>query len=78
MKFSRFYADVQDKVTSVIYAKRIAEAEERRKTTLLIVLISVGVAIVAAIATAAVYCASKNAEGERRGKVLVEIGRAHV
>ena len=46
MKFSRIYSDVQDKVSSVIFAKRIAEEEQRRKTTLLIVLISVGVAVV--------------------------------
>ena len=71
MKFGRIYADVQDKVTSVLFAKRIAEEEQRRKTTLLIVLISVAAAVVAAAAAVAVYCASKNAEGERRGTVLV-------
>lgn len=71
MNIKRIYADVQDKVTSVIFAKRIAEEEQRRKTTLLIVLISVGVAVIAAAAAVAIYCASKNAEGERRGKVLV-------
>lgn len=71
MNIGRIYADVQDKVTSVIFAKRIAEEEQRRKTTLLIVLISVGVAVIAAAAAVAIYCASKNAEGERRGAVLV-------
>ena len=71
MNIGRIYADVQDKVTSVIFAKRIAEEEQRRKTTLLIVLISVAAAVVAAAAAVAIYCASKNAEGERRGKVLV-------
>jgi flagellar basal body-associated protein FliL len=72
MKFSRIYSDVQDKVSSVIFAKRIAEEEQRRKTTLLIVLISVGVAIVAAAAAVAIYCASKTEDGQCRGKVLVE------
>lgn len=71
MRFGRIYSDVQDKVTSVLFAKRIAEEEQRRKTTLLIVLISVAAAVVAAAAAVAIYCASKNADGERRGKVLV-------
>lgn len=46
--------------------------EEKKNRTLLFVLIGVGVAIIAAIAAAAVYLSSKNEEGERRGKVLVE------
>ena len=46
--------------------------EEKKNRTLLFVLIGVGVAIVAAIAAAAIYLSSKNEEGERRGKVLVE------
>jgi flagellar basal body-associated protein FliL len=71
MKFSRIYADVQDKFNSVIYAKRIAEEEQRRKTTLIIVLISVAVAVAAVATAATLYCVSKNEEGERRGKVLV-------
>lgn len=46
--------------------------EEKKNRTLLFVLIGVCVAVVAAIAAAAVYLSSKNEEGERRGKVLVE------
>ncbi|MBE6684680.1 MAG: hypothetical protein E7592_03400 [Ruminococcaceae bacterium] len=46
--------------------------EEKKNRTLLFVLIGVGVAIVAAIAAAAIYLSSKNEDGERRGKVLVE------
>ena len=46
--------------------------EQKKNRTLLFVLIGVGVAIVAAIAAAAIYLSSKNEEGERRGKVLVE------
>lgn len=46
--------------------------EEKKNRTLLFVLIGVGVAIVAAVAAAAIYLSSKNEEGERRGKVLVE------
>ena len=71
-KICRIYSDVQDKVSSVIFAKQIAEEERKRKLTVLIVLISVGVAVVAAVATAAIYLASKTEEGERRGKILVE------
>jgi len=71
-KICRIYSDVQDKVSSVIFAKKIAEEERKRKITLVIVLVSVAVAVVAAIATAAIYLSSKNADGERRGKVLVE------
>ncbi len=72
-KICRIYSDIQDKVTSVIFAKKIAEEEERkRKLKVLIICISVGVAVVAAIATAAVFLASKTQEGERRGKLLVE------
>ena len=71
-KICRIYSDVQDKVTSVIFAKQIAEEERKRKLTVMIVLISVGVAVVAAIAAAAIYLAAKTEEGERRGKVLVE------
>ena len=71
MKFSRIYADVQDKVNSVIFAKRIAEEEQRRKTTFIIVLVTVAVAVAAAAAAATIYCLSKNEEGEKRGNVLV-------
>jgi len=71
-KICRIYSDVQDKVSSVIFAKKIAEEERKRKLTVLIVCISVAVAVVAAIATAVVYLASKTEEGERRGKILVE------
>ena len=71
MKFSRIYADVQDKFNSVIFAKRIAEEEQRRKTTFIIVLVSVAVAVAAVATAATLYCLSKTAEGERRGSVLV-------
>lgn len=70
-KICRIYSDVQDKVTSVIFAKQIAEEERKRKLTVMIVLISVGVAVVAAVAAAAIYLAAKTEEGERRGKILV-------
>ena len=46
--------------------------EEKKNRTLLFVLIGVCVAVVAAVAAAAVYLSSKNEDGERRGKVLVE------
>ncbi len=71
-KICRIYSDVSDKVTSVIFAKRIAEEERKRKLTVLIVCISVAVAVAAAVAAAAIYLASKTEEGERRGKLLVE------
>ena len=71
-KICRIYSDVQDKVTSVIFAKQIAEEQRKRKLTALIVLISVGVAVVAAIAAAAFYLASKTEEGVCRGKILVD------
>ena len=71
-KICRIYSDVQDKVTSVIFAKQIAEEQRKRKLTALIVLISVGVAAVAAIAAAAFYLASKTEEGVCRGKILVD------
>lgn len=71
-KIRRIYSDVQDKVSSVIFAKQIAEEQRKRKLTVLIVLISVGVAVVAAVSAAAIYLASKTEEGERRGKILVE------
>lgn len=67
-----------ENVSSVILAKEIAteaaEAvvaeEERRKKAWTIVLISLGaVAAVAAIG-AAIFLATKNKDGERRGKVL--------
>ena len=71
MKFSRIYADVQDKVNSVIFAKRIAEEEQRRKTAFIIVLVTVAVAVAAAATAATLYFLSKNEEGEKRGNVLV-------
>lgn len=71
-KICRIYSDVQDKVSSVIFAKQIAEEERKRKLTVAIVLISVGVAVVAAVAAAAIYLSAKTEEGERRGKILVE------
>ncbi len=71
-KICRIYSDVSDKVSSVIFAKRIAEEERKRKLTILIVTISVAVAVVAAVSAAAIYLASKTEEGERRGKILVE------
>ena len=71
-KIRSIYSDVSDKVSSVIFAKRIAEEQERRQRTLLIVLISVGVAVIAAVAAATIYLAAKTEDGERRGKVLVE------
>ena len=78
-KIKDLYSSVSDKVSSVIFAKKIAaEAaaaaaaeEERKKRTLIIVLVSVGVALVAAIAAAAIILSTKNKDGERRGKVLV-------
>ena len=71
-KICRIYSDVQDKVSSVIFAKKIAEEERKRKLTAAIVLISVAVAVVAAIAAAAIYLTSKTEEGQMRGKILVE------
>ena len=77
-KIKDVYSNVSDKVSSVIFAKKIAEEaaaaaaeEEKKKRTLIIVLVSVGVALVAAITAAAVILATKNKDGERRGKVLV-------
>ena len=81
-RVKELYSNVSDKVSSVIFAKKIAaeaaEAaaiaaaeEEKKKRTLIIVLVSVGVALVAAIAAAAIVLSTRNKEGERRGKVLV-------
>lgn len=81
-RVKELYSNVSDKVSSVIFAKKIAaeaaEAaalaaaeEERKKRTLIIVLVSVGAALVAAAAAAAIVLSTKNKEGERRGKVLV-------
>ena len=72
-KIGEICSDVSDKVSSVVFAKKIAEEaeEERKKRTLIIVLVSVGVALVVATAVAAIILSSKNKDGERRGKVLV-------
>ena len=77
-KIKDIYSTVSDKVSSVIFAKKIAEEaaaaaaeEEKKKRTLIIVLVSVGVALVAATAAAAIILSTKNKDGERRGKVLV-------
>ena len=77
-KIKDLYSNVSDKVSSVIFAKKIAEEaaaaaaeEEKKKRTLIIVLVSVGVALVAATAAAAIILSTKNKDGERRGKVLV-------
>ena len=81
-RVKELYSNVSDKVSSVIFAKKIAaeaaEAaalaaaeEERKKRTLIIVLVSVGAALVAATAAAAIVLSTKNKDGERRGKVLV-------
>ena len=77
-KIKDIYSTVSDKVSSVIFAKKIAEEaaaaaaeEEKKKRTLIIVLVSVGVALVAAATAAAIILSTKNKDGERRGKVLV-------
>ena len=77
-KIKDLYSNVSDKISSVIFAKKIAaeaaEAaaeEEKKKRVLIIVLVSVGVALVAATAAAAIILSTKNKDGERRGKVLI-------
>ena len=77
--FNEVFTDVSDKMSSVVLAKEIAteaaEAvvaeEERRKKTIAIVLISLGIAAVAIIAAAGVFLATRDKNGERRGNVLV-------
>ena len=59
------------KQIAVDAAEAVVAEEEEKKKTLLIVLICVGVAAVAAIAAAAVILATKNKDGERRGKVVL-------
>ena len=72
------YANVSDTVSSVVLAKEIAteaaEAvvaeEDRRRKTATIVLVSLGIAGAAIAIATAVFLATKNKDGERRGKVL--------
>ena len=70
------YTDVAE---NAVLVQKIAEEaveaavseREQNKKILTAVLISAGVAVLAAAVTAAVILSTKNKEGERRGKVLV-------
>ena len=70
------YTDVAE---NAVLVQKIAEEaveaavseRDQNKKILTAVLISAGVAVVAAVVTAAVILSTKNKEGERRGKVLV-------
>ena len=59
------------KQVAVETAEAVVAEEERKKKTLAIILICVGAALVAAVAAAAVILATKNKDGERRGKVVL-------
>ena len=59
------------KQIAVDTAEAVVAEEEKKKKTLAIVLICVGAALVAVIAAAAVILATKNKDGERRGKVVL-------
>ena len=71
-KINRIYSEAKDKITAVMFAKKIEEEERQRKLTVAIVVISAAVAVVAAVAAGAIYLASKTEDGERRGKLIVE------
>ena len=70
------YTDVAE---NAVLVQKIAEEaveaavseRDQNKKILTAVLISAGVAVVAAAVTAAVILSTKNKDGERRGKVLV-------
>ena len=70
------YTDVAEnavlvqKIAEEAVEAAVAERNENKKI-LTAVLISAGVAVVAAVAAAAIILSTKNKDGERRGKVLV-------
>ena len=70
---NHIYSDVADQVSSVVLAKEIVsdviEERDSKKTTA-IVLTVIGLILVAAVVGAGVFLATKNKDGERRGKVL--------
>ena len=73
MKICTLYSDVSDKIKSVIFAKQIAEAEERaaRKKTVIIVCVCAGIAVVAAAAAVGIYFLSKKESVRERVNVIV-------
>ena len=70
------YTDVAEnavlvqKIAEEAVEAAVAERDQNKKI-LTAVLISAGVAVVAAAVTAAIILSTKNKDGERRGKVLV-------
>ena len=73
MKICTLYSDVSDKLKSVIFAKQIAEAEERaaRKRTVIIVCVCAGIAVVAAAAAVGIYFLSKKESVREKVSVIV-------
>lgn len=59
MKICTVYSDVSDKIKSVVFAKKIAEEEARRKK-IVAICVCAGVAVIAAAVAVAVYFLAKN------------------
>ena len=65
-------ASIADKINSVIFAKRIAEEEARRKRGIVITIVCAGVAVVAAGAAVGAYFIAKKKNIDLGISTLVE------